>query len=283
RYAGKTVILRFGSAGDLVRALQTRLGAALGRHVKVDGDFGPATFEAVLEFQLREFGPQADDGVVGPETAAALGLSLPLFDFEGAIAGDSGLATPAPVALGGSAAPAAANGPALAWGAVTGSKHGPAFKQKVLEIAARLGCDPSHLMAVMAFETGASFAPDKRNPVSGATGLIQFMRPTAEGLGTTQENLAAMTALGQLDFVERHIRQNARGLPHLSLSDLYMTVLLPSAVGKDEAHVLFQKPSTAYTQNAGLDRDGDGRITKLEATAKVQEALERGMQAANRG
>jgi hypothetical protein len=288
RYAGKTVVLRIGSRGELVAEAQRALTRALGRTVKDDGDFGTGTFRAVLEFQQRALNPNANDGVIGPETAAALGLALPLFDFDSAIGGGDGLgatagrAVPAPgpaPAGGGAALPAAAAAAAapIAWGAVTDAKHGPAFKQKVVAIAGRLGCDPSDLMAVMAFETGESFAPDKRNTVSGATGLIQFMKATAEGLGTTQEKLAAMTAVEQLDFVERHIRGNSRGLARLTLSDLYMTVLLPSAVGRPESHPLFVAPSTAYEQNRGLDIDRDGKITKAEATAKVNDKLVKGM------
>ena len=91
RCAGKTILLRVGSQGDYVRLLQKRLSEKLGRFVAVDGDFGPGTFEAVLEFQEAEFGPEYDDGIVGPETAQKLGMTLPLFDFEDAISGGSGL------------------------------------------------------------------------------------------------------------------------------------------------------------------------------------------------
>jgi hypothetical protein len=133
-------------------------------------------------------------------------------------------------------------------------------------------------MAVMAFETRETFAPDKKNAAgSGATGLIQFMPATANGLGTSIDALAAMSAIDQLDFVEKHFRSvvGNRALP--TLSDVYMTVLLPSAVGKLESHVLFEEPSTAYTQNKGLDVNKDGRITKIEATSKVQAKLVSGM------
>ena len=302
RYSGKTVILRHGSFGPLVQELQKRIAAALGRNISAEGDFGGETFDAVRAFQRAKFGNRAADGVVGPETAGALGLTLPLFDFEGAIAGGPGTAAPpagngmiagqsgippAP-ALGGMVAAVAAAASELevgiAWGAVTAAKHGGAFNAKVREIARRLACDPSHLMAVMAFETGESFAPDTPNKAgSGAIGLIQFMPATATDLGTSSAQLSAMSAIDQLDFVEKHIARQVHGRPLPSLPDLYMTVLLPSAIGKPDAHPLFRKPSKAYDQNKGLDRDKDGVITKAEAADRVQKMLLKGLKAANRG
>lgn len=59
-----------GASGAAVRELQTRLRAA-GYSVDVDGEFGPQTRAAVLAFQ-RAKGLGAD-GVVGPQTWAAIG------------------------------------------------------------------------------------------------------------------------------------------------------------------------------------------------------------------
>jgi peptidoglycan hydrolase-like protein with peptidoglycan-binding domain len=145
------------------------------------------------------------------------------------------------------------------------------FKEKVIKIASDLGTNPNFLMAVMSFETGETFDPAKRNPVSGAVGLIQFMKPTAQGLGTTQEALAQMTAEDQLDFVAKHFRPFKNRLK--TLEDAYMAVLFPAAVGKGAAHVLFRKPTTRYNQNRGLDINGDGRITVGEAADKVRAKL----------
>ena len=146
-----------------------------------------------------------------------------------------------------------------------------AFKEKVVKIASDLGTNPNFLMAVMSFETGETFSPSVRNPVSGAVGLIQFMKPTAQGLGTTQEALAQMSAEDQLDFVAKHFRPFRGKLK--SIEDAYMAVLLPAAVGKGAAHVLFRKPSTRYTQNSGLDINRDGAVTVGEAADKVRAKL----------
>lgn len=143
-----------------------------------------------------------------------------------------------------------------------------AFKEKVINIASDLGTNPNFLMAVMSFETGETFSPSIRNPESRAVGLIQFMKETAKGLGTTQDALAAMAAEEQLDFVAEHFKRFKGKLK--TIEDAYMAVLFPVAVGKGATHVLFTRPSKRYTQNSGLDINRDGRVTVGEAADKVR-------------
>jgi hypothetical protein len=161
----------------------------------------------------------------------------------------------------------------LAWG----SKVSPAFREKVRRIAGRLGCNADYLMACMAWESAESFSPSVRNKAgSGAIGLIQFMPATAAALGTTTDRLAAMTAAEQLDWVERYFLPYKGRLA--TLGDLYMAILWPKAVGKPLDFVLWDKASwpITYRQNAGLDRDRDGRVTKSECTLKLNATLQRG-------
>lgn len=165
----------------------------------------------------------------------------------------------------------------IAWG----RKVSPRFKSKVILISAVLGCDPSHLMAAMAFETGETFSPSIRNPRSGAIGLIQFMPRTAKALGTTTTALVAMTADEQLEYVGAYFSPHEGRLT--SLSDLYMAILWPRAVARDDAFVLFSAPQTAYAQNAGLDANRDGQVTKGEAAAKVFAKLSKGLSKELRG
>jgi peptidoglycan hydrolase-like protein with peptidoglycan-binding domain len=147
-----------------------------------------------------------------------------------------------------------------------------AFRDKVLEIAARLDTNPNFLLAVMSFESGGTFSPSVKNQAgSGAVGLIQFMPATARGLGTTTEELVKMSAEAQLDFVEKHFKPFKSRLN--TIEDTYMAVLFPRAVGKGNEFVLFEHPSVAFTQNRGLDIDGDGRITVFDAAFKVREVL----------
>lgn len=164
----------------------------------------------------------------------------------------------------------------LAWGA----EVSPAFRARVKAIGDYLEVDPSHLMACMAFETGETFDPSIRNAVgSGAVGLIQFMPATAQALGTSTEALARMSAVAQLNYVERYFAPRRGKLK--TLEDVYMAILWPAAVGKPNSHVLFDRKDPRfprrYVQNAGLDLDKNGRITKAEAGAKVRRKLEKGL------
>lgn len=70
-----TGLLYIGSKGPQVSELQRRLKAAYKSYagnLPVDGDFGPLTDAAVREFQRRS--RLTVDGIVGPQTAAALKL-----------------------------------------------------------------------------------------------------------------------------------------------------------------------------------------------------------------
>ncbi|HJX91556.1 MAG TPA: penicillin-insensitive murein endopeptidase [Pyrinomonadaceae bacterium] len=151
-------------------------------------------------------------------------------------------------------------------------KTSEAFKQKLIQIAADLKVNPNFLAAVMSFESGETFSPSIKNAAgSGAVGLIQFMPPTAKTLGTSTAALAAMSAEDQLDFVAKYFRQFKR--PLLTIEDVYMAVLMPSAIGKGSDFALFKKPSKAYDQNKGLDINQDGVITVGEAADRVRKKL----------
>ena len=144
----------------------------------------------------------------------------------------------------------------------------PKFKSAVDTTAANLNLRPDVLLAVMNFETKGTLSAGIKNEAgSGATGLIQFMPKTAVSLGTTTAALAKMTRTEQLSYVEKYLKQfNLKGG---SVEDVYMAILWPKAIGKPRGYPLFKRPSIAYTQNAGLDTNGDGTITKFEAAARV--------------
>lgn len=163
----------------------------------------------------------------------------------------------------------------LAWGA----KIDPDARQKVFGIALRLGVHPDFLMSCIAFESGETFNPAIRNAAgSGAVGLIQFMPQTAAMMETTPEELAEMTVLQQLDYVERYFAPY-RGRVQ-TLADLYMVILWPRGIGQPDYYVLFDKADPyhplRYIENRGLDFNGDGKILKSEAVLPVARKLEKG-------
>ena len=164
----------------------------------------------------------------------------------------------------------------LCWG----KKVSATFRERLVVRCKWLDVDPSHLMACMAFETGGTFSPSVQNAAgSGATGLIQFMPQTAYALGTTTDELGEMPAEEQLDYVLAYFNW-AKGRLE-TLEDVYMCILWPRAIGKPLDYVLFDKSDhkrpALYIQNAGLDYNKDGLITKREAAAKVRRQLEFGL------
>lgn len=158
----------------------------------------------------------------------------------------------------------------LAWG----QKVSQEFRDRLYWIALELDINADYLMSLIAFESGETFSASVKNAAgSGATGLIQFMPSTARGLGTTTDKLAAMTPEDQLNYVYKYLKPYKGRIQ--TLSDLYMAVLWPAGVGRPADYVLFSG-GVAYRQNAGLDLNKDGKITKAEAAARVEEKLKRG-------
>lgn len=133
------------------------------------------------------------------------------------------------------------------------------------------------LIGCMAWESAETFSPSIKNAAgSGATGLIQFMPATARGMGTTVEKLAAMSQIEQLSYVYKYFLPQKGKLRNLG--DVYMTILWPAGVGKDDSYVLWarSKKPTTYRQNIGLDVNKDGVITRAECVAKVTERYNKG-------
>lgn len=229
----------------------------------------PAQIRDIQQILLEEgFYDGIVDGLWGPKSRAAMDAAMQALQQR--------QQCELPTIL-----PAAPKG--MAWGA----KVSQVFRDRIKWIVEdlRMPADGADwLMSCIAFESGETFSPSIRNGAgSGATGLIQFMPRTAEGLGTTTDKLARMTAEEQLNYVYKYFRP-FRGRLN-ALSDVYMAILWPVAVGKSESHVLWTRDArpTTYRQNAGLDVNRDGKITKAEAASKVEEKLVKGRQANMRG
>lgn len=103
--------------------------------------------------------------------------------------------------------------------------------------------------------------------ITGNCGLIQFMPPTAKGLGTSNKELSLMSGIEQLDYVKAYFKpyyNKIRDLP-----SMYMAILMPKYIDKPLSNVLFLQGTVAFRQNSGLDANHDGKITKAEAASLV--------------
>lgn len=153
----------------------------------------------------------------------------------------------------------------------------PEFRREVEAMARRLGTRPEYILAVMSFETGGTFSPAKENRSTHATGLIQFMPATAqgmlaeEGINVTRtrarEIFAAMTPVEQLRYVEKYFAQRKFNNRLGTLEGTYTAVLSGRARANGD-DVVFG-PGDAYNANAPLDWNRDGQITAAEATNPV--------------
>ena len=137
------------------------------------------------------------------------------------------------------------------------------FMTEIGKVASNLGIDASNLIAIMKSES--SLNPQAVNPVTGASGLIQFMPNTAKSLGTTVEEIRKMTAIQQLPYVEKYFK-SVRVQPGSSAGRLYAYVFLP---GRANREVLTQAGENYYESNKGLDVDRDGKITIADLDARL--------------
>ena len=72
------------------------------------------------------------------------------------------------------------------------------------------------------------------------------MPSTAEGLGTSTEALSKMSRAQQMSYVYQYLK-NAGVKSGMGMSDLYMSVLFPAAVGKPDDFVLFGRGAMSVT------------------------------------
>lgn len=145
------------------------------------------------------------------------------------------------------------------------------FFRELKAISARLPCDPGDLLAVMVSESGAD--PAAQNPNGRATGLIQFMPATLQGLGWTSgpDEFRKLSAEQQLPYVERYFRPHRGKLT--SPGRLYQATFLPATLSNSDESTILAAPAgprpRVYQSNKGLDVNADGVITVGDLTARI--------------
>lgn len=144
-----------------------------------------------------------------------------------------------------------------------------AFIAKVISVSENLGINPNWLMAIMHFESAGTFSPSITNSL-GYTGLIQFGTAAATSLGTTTAALRSMTAVKQLDYVEKYYKMWFRSLKITSpdsFVDTYLITFFPAAVNKGLDFVIqTSKISAASLAKANpiFDLNKDKQVTVAE-------------------
>lgn len=150
-----------------------------------------------------------------------------------------------------------------------------AFLTEVQRICTLLGMNPDHLMLVMWAESRINHRAV--NPLSNATGLIQFMPATATGLGTTVTKLRNMTNVEQLAWVYKYFLPY-KGKLH-TVYDVYKAVFFPASLGKPKDWVFQTSRLSAKTvadANRIIDNfPRDGKITVAEFETYVEQYLKK--------
>ncbi len=153
--------------------------------------------------------------------------------------------------------------PSLVWGVKVNCE----FRKRVVQISKRLECDPNHLMAAMALETGGSFSPKIENSL-GYVGLIQFGAKAITQINKdyfrhkakiTKQYLKSLSAEDQLYYVEYYLGRFKGRLK--TLADFYLAILMPIDVGKGE-----QKDHVVFDSSLPLNYKSNGEVNKDDIT-----------------
>jgi len=155
---------------------------------------------------------------------------------------------------------------------------GQSLSEKIVEVAGRLGIpDPGWLANLINFESAGTFSSDVQNSSSGATGLIQFMPSTAEGMGTTTTALAFLSEVAQMEWVEMYLNMwKSKGFSNPT--DLYMAVFYPAAMGNPD----YQFPANVVAANNGISNPREytekaNRNAKLPTGMRGVEIMDTGI------
>ena len=139
------------------------------------------------------------------------------------------------------------------------------FTEKVNNICTELRIEANWLMFVMWFESRLNHKAV--NPISGATGLIQFMPSTARSLGTTTDVLKRMNNVQQLDYVLAYLRPYKGRMR--TWVDVYLAVFYPRAMGNPN-FVITSDIVAKQNKIFDLNKDLDISVKEIETALRKQ-------------
>lgn len=131
--------------------------------------------------------------------------------------------------------------------------------QALNNVASKYGIPFEWLVNLIKHESASTFNPAITNSI-GATGLIQFMKNTALGLGTTTDALRKMTFQQQLVYVDKYLNQqlkrylvNGKIPANFTQGDVFMTIFYPVSIGKSN----YVFPDSVKRANGGISTPMD--------------------------
>ena len=169
---------------------------------------------------------------------------------------------------------------------LSGSHLTKEFLEAVKKSAEKIGCDYEDLLALMNSESSLDPAAVHKNKKGEKTavGLIQFTKKYAipdlnkkYNLNLTVEKIEKMSAIEQLDLVEKFYEMNRDKLPSgrkLTAADLYAVTYLPARADRDVLCRRGERKANGrllgyYESNQGLDVNNDNKITKDDLNKRL--------------
>lgn len=147
------------------------------------------------------------------------------------------------------------------------------FLFKVQDIAVKLKIPVDALMAVIELESAGTFSPSITNSL-GYTGLIQFGKVAAREVGTTRDQLRAMNACEQMYYVYLYLKKYVNRMK--TLSDIYLAIFFPVAIGKTDDWVLHSPtltPDEVALWNPLFDINKDQKLQVWEVKKKLRKRI----------
>lgn len=93
-----------------------------------------------------------------------------------------------------------------------------------------------------------------------------------------------MSAIQQLDYVERYFREQLRVYKQLNaLEDVYFAILNPRGIRKKDDFVIFDgaaekaRKREEYNKNKGLDKNKDGKVSVGEIAVTIRKMYKKGI------
>ena len=141
------------------------------------------------------------------------------------------------------------------------------FLYKLNKASDTLGVKPEWLLKVICKESRAN--PKAINPLSKATGLIQWLPSTARDLGTSTDDIYHMSIDEQFELSIKYFRRQNVLHKVSSYEDLYLAVFYPKAVGMGDDYIIGHVGSNVVRQNYPIAKNGIITVRDFKNYAKV--------------